>query len=86
MEQRLDTTWRKSTYSGGSGTDCVEVTDTVGRVLVRDTKDRDGATLSVPATEWRTFTARLKRTQKADPTTRQHSSQGPALPGGAMDI
>ena len=29
--------WRKSSYSGGSGGDCVEVRDDTGRVLVRDT-------------------------------------------------
>lgn len=52
--------WRKPSYSGGQGGDCVEVADTTGRVLVRDTKNRDGGTLSVPADAWRKFTAALK--------------------------
>ena len=40
----LDVTWRKSSHSGGSGGNCVEVGTSaeVGRVLVRDTRDRQG--------------------------------------------
>ena len=36
--------WRKSSYSGNGGTDCVEVgaRAEADRVLVRDTKDRGG--------------------------------------------
>lgn len=57
----VNATWRKSTYSGGSGSECVEagVADR-GRVLVRDSKNRDGTALSVPAYAWRGFTAALK--------------------------
>jgi Domain of unknown function (DUF397) len=29
-------------------------------IMVRDTTDRDGGTLSVPADAWRTFTATIK--------------------------
>jgi Domain of unknown function (DUF397) len=57
----ISETWRKSSYSGGSGGNCVEVADATGRVLVRDTKNRDGGTLSIPADVWRKFTATLKR-------------------------
>ncbi|MGW0213988.1 DUF397 domain-containing protein [Micromonospora chokoriensis] len=50
--------WRKSTRSGGNGGDCVEVADNLpGVVLVRDTKDRDGATLAVSPEAWRCFVA-----------------------------
>lgn len=57
----VDATWRKSTYSGGSGSECVEAgAADRGRVLVRDSKNRDGAVLSVPACAWQTFTAALK--------------------------
>jgi hypothetical protein len=52
-------TWRKATYSGNSG-NCVEVADTTRAVLVRDTGDRDGAMLSVPASAWQAFTGGLK--------------------------
>jgi Domain of unknown function (DUF397) len=50
--QGLD--WRKASYSNGSG-DCVEVADAASMVLVRDTKDRDGGTLTFTATAWRSF-------------------------------
>lgn len=50
--------WRKSSYSGSNGGECVEVAS--GKViLVRDTTDRDGVTLSVPADAWQRFTATL---------------------------
>jgi hypothetical protein len=52
-------TWRKSTYSGGNGGDCVEVASD-GGVMVRDTADRDGMELSIPAGAWETFLATLR--------------------------
>jgi uncharacterized protein DUF397 len=51
--------WRKSTYSDGSGGDCVE-TSSNGAVLVRDTTDRAGVTLTVPADAWLNFLARIR--------------------------
>jgi Domain of unknown function (DUF397) len=53
--------WRKSTYSGGNGGDCVETASGDGVVIVRDTTDRDGGTLAVPADAWRAFAAGIKR-------------------------
>jgi hypothetical protein len=52
--------WRKSSYSGGNGGDCVEVaSDAV--VLVRDTtQNGNGPMLSVPASAWEKFTATLR--------------------------
>lgn len=52
--------WRKSTYSGTNGGDCVEVGRSHVNVLVRDTKHRNGAVLDVNLAEWRRFTATLK--------------------------
>ena len=50
--------WRKSTYSGGQGGECVEAGSASGVVLVRDTKDNgEGPVLRVSAETWRTFTA-----------------------------
>jgi Domain of unknown function (DUF397) len=51
--------WRKSTYSGSNGGDCVEVAAD-GAILVRDTKNRDSATLAFTAKAWETFTAAVR--------------------------
>jgi hypothetical protein len=51
--------WRTSSYTGTNG-NCVEVGDTALTVLVRDTKDRAGTVLRVPAGAWKSFTASLK--------------------------
>ncbi len=53
-------TWRKSSYSGSSGNDCVEVAKPDSTVLVRDTADRDGSVLAVDAVAWQHFTASLR--------------------------
>ena len=52
--------WRKSTYSDGNGGDCVETASNAGMILVRDTSDRDGVTLAIPARAWRAFAAQLR--------------------------
>lgn len=52
--------WRKSTYSGGNGGDCVEAALRTDLVAVRDSKDPDGPTLLVTPVGWRAFTAQLK--------------------------
>lgn len=61
MEQ-LNKLWRKSSYSGNNGgsIDCVETGQEAGRILVRDSVDRAGLTMPVPADAWRSFTSRLK--------------------------
>jgi len=51
--------WRKSSYSAENG-NCAEAASAAGRVLIRDTKDRDGVTLSIPAGAWRAFAATIK--------------------------
>jgi Domain of unknown function (DUF397) len=52
--------WRKSSYSGGQGGNCVEVAGAASVIMVRDTTDRDGGTLAFTARTWDTFTASLK--------------------------
>ena len=58
----MDVTWRKSSYSGGNGGDCVEVgaPAVANRVLVRDTKDRRGPVLAFSPQAWRRFAERVK--------------------------
>ena len=51
--------WRKSSYSANGGQNCVEVA-TRDAVLIRDTMDRYGVTLSVSPAAWASFAASLK--------------------------
>ena len=52
--------WRKSTYSGGSGGNCVEVaTNLPGLIAVRDSKNREAPALLLTPAQWRAFTAAL---------------------------
>jgi len=61
MEDQIEPRWRKSSYSGNGGSDCVEVaTSLPGIVAVRDSKDGHGAVLVVSKDEWASFTARLR--------------------------
>jgi Domain of unknown function (DUF397) len=53
-------TWRKSSYSGGNGGNCIEVGAQVGRVLVRDTRDRQGPALRFTPGAWRRFADRVR--------------------------
>jgi len=55
-----NTRWRKSSYSGTQGGNCVEAADHGGRVLVRDTKDRQGPVLTLSAEAWRRFAGQVK--------------------------
>jgi hypothetical protein len=52
--------WRKSTYSEGNGGSCVETASSGSVILVRDTTDRDGGTLTFSADVWQEFTGRLR--------------------------
>ena len=46
--------WRKSSYSGANGGECVEV-GAAADVLVRDTQDRGGVTLAFTSDAWSAF-------------------------------
>ena len=62
MEDNLDLRWRKASYSGNGGGDCVEVGNAPARVLVRDTKqNRTGPVLTFSPTAWRAFAKQVKR-------------------------
>jgi len=53
--------WRKSSYSNGSGGNCVEVADGAPcAVPVRDSKQPDGSVLVFPAGDWTAFVAAVK--------------------------
>ncbi|MFG2198978.1 DUF397 domain-containing protein [Kitasatospora sp. NPDC048715] len=53
--------WRKSSYSGGNGGNCVEVASGLpGLVPVRDSKDPHGPALVFPAAAWAAFVAAVQ--------------------------
>lgn len=53
--------WRKSSYSGGQGGNCVEVAGCDDMILVRDTKDRGrGHFHRFTPASWRAFIAALR--------------------------
>ena len=54
-------TWRKSSYSGGNGGNCVEIAVLADDSrAVRDSKDPEGPKLVFAPATWRTFTAAVK--------------------------
>ena len=62
-----DAAWRKSSYSGGNGGQCVEVatvngreSDPAGVCAVRDSKNPEGSVLAFSPGRWRLFTADVK--------------------------
>ncbi len=61
--------WIKSSYSGGSGGNCIEVADNDSRVLVRDTKDRQGPMLRFSPDAWRRFATQVKSSLSPDVRT-----------------
>lgn len=55
-----DATWFKSSYSPTQD-ECVEVALLAEGAGVRDTKDRDGGTLTFTAAAWSSFLSALRR-------------------------
>ncbi|AWL88646.1 hypothetical protein AMK14_13810 [Streptomyces sp. TSRI0445] len=65
MEHGPDLTnadWRKSSYSGSTGGDCVEVapSPTCGSVPVRDSKNPTGPAIILGAPAWQAFVDGLR--------------------------
>jgi hypothetical protein len=60
MECTRAITWRKSSYSGNNGGNCVEVGAAAPLVAVRDSKDPDGARLAFGREAWEAFAAKVK--------------------------
>jgi hypothetical protein len=57
----LSADWRKSTYSGGNGGNCVEVARVLPEaVAVRDSKYPDGPQLITSPAAWQVFMASVK--------------------------
>jgi len=53
--------WRKASYSGSNGGNCVEVARNLPAVVaLRDSKDPDGPALAFAPDAWKAFTRRIK--------------------------
>jgi hypothetical protein len=75
MEDKIDIRWRKSSYSGNGGGNCVEIAGQARRVLVRDTKQAStGPVLRFTSAAWRSFAEQVKRSLVPDP---RHRSDDP---------
>jgi hypothetical protein len=68
-----DLNWRKSSYSGNGGGECVEVSQ-ADRIFVRDTQDRTGPVLTFSANAWKRFADQVKHSLATGSSRRQ---QGP---------
>lgn len=53
-------TWRKASYSGGEGGDCIQLADLAAVVGVRDSKNPDGPKLVFSRRELGSLVARVK--------------------------
>jgi hypothetical protein len=53
-------TWRKSSYSGSNGGNCIEVAATPDAVAVRDSKNPHGPVLAFDPQDWQRFADQVK--------------------------
>jgi hypothetical protein len=85
MEHLGSRCWRKSSYSGNGGADCVEVGAHAddGCVLVRDTRDRQGPVLTFSPQDWRRFADHVKKLADTSVLPRQRAGGLRALAGAA---
>ncbi len=61
MEESVDLRWRKSSYSGNGGGNCVEVASNLHNIVaVRDSKNPDGPSLACTRGAWSEFVDCIK--------------------------
>jgi Domain of unknown function (DUF397) len=61
MEESVGIRWRKSSYSGNGGGNCVEIATSLQNiVLVRDSKDLEGPRLTLDGQAWSEFIQGVK--------------------------
>jgi hypothetical protein len=61
MTDLTNAIWRKSSYSGSSGGQCVEVASNLpGTVAIRDSKSVPGPQLAIGAQAWSEFVQAIK--------------------------
>jgi hypothetical protein len=52
--------WRKSSYSQPTQSDCVEIAQIAGTIVVRDSKNPHGPKLTFTAENWAAFTVTVR--------------------------
>jgi hypothetical protein len=55
--------WRKSSYSNGTGGECLEVAGFPSHIKVRDSKAISGPNLAVPTAVWAAFISAVRSKQ-----------------------
>ena len=60
MEHLDGLTWRKSSYSGSNGGNCIEVATTLNKIGVRDSKDQHSPVLAFGIQDWQRFINQVK--------------------------
>ena len=60
MDKLDGRTWRKSSYSGSNGGNCIEITTGPGTVVVRDSNDLQGPVLTFTGRDWQRFAEQVK--------------------------
>jgi hypothetical protein len=78
-----DLNWRKSSYSGNGGGECVEVGN-ADRILVRDTRDQAGPVLAFSAAAWERFADQVKRSLAAGSSRRSQGAFSCLMTEGAL--
>ncbi|WP_435643582.1 DUF397 domain-containing protein [Streptomyces sp. H49] len=58
--------WFKSSYSGGSGTECVEAAFVSSGVLIRDSKNDSGPVVVLQGAAWQAFSRAIENGQLGD--------------------
>lgn len=58
--------WRRSSYSGPEGNECVEVADLRTHIAVRDSKHTTGPVLTFPADAFASFVSEVKAGRRRD--------------------
>jgi hypothetical protein len=59
--QLPEAVWRKSSYSGEAGNECVEVAILGDNAAVRDSKDPHGGLFVMPSAAWSAFLATVTK-------------------------
>ncbi|WP_189420106.1 DUF397 domain-containing protein [Streptomyces griseoviridis] len=60
--------WFKSSYSGGSGTECLECALTDTMIRIRDSKYKNGSVLDLRPRTWTCFVQAVSRADGKSPT------------------